>query len=335
MEHTTAEFDALLSRALPPLSAASSTASSVNPTLPNHSPPRRSGSCTSGGRRTSPTRKHGFAAPESGSHSTPCARPAPDALRSAVPPPAHAPHNPEDDLARTQEQERVRQVLAVMKPDHAALLMLRAEGLSYQELAAALRPQSRLRRHDARARGIQVQTGVREHVMVMNMDAPDHAPRIAPETKIAGSTIACACSIRRKRGSPHRHRARALPRARRQAATRPRHSLPGRRFFAPRTRVDLGLDRAASLACLILLLTPTTRAAAQRLWDVFFAERVEFVRLDIDKLPRSLTEQNIRLTGAHNGGRQPRGSGQLRVVHAAIAGRIAAPQRRLGSHASR
>jgi hypothetical protein len=30
----------------------------------------------------------------------------------------------------------VRQVLAVMKPDHAALLMLRAEGLSYQELAA-------------------------------------------------------------------------------------------------------------------------------------------------------------------------------------------------------
>jgi RNA polymerase sigma-70 factor (ECF subfamily) len=52
---------------------------------------------------------------------------------------AAAPHNPEDDLARTQEQERVRQVLAVIKPDHAALLMLRAEGLSYQELAAALR----------------------------------------------------------------------------------------------------------------------------------------------------------------------------------------------------
>ena len=33
----------------------------------------------------------------------------------------------------------MRQVLAVIKPDHAALLMLRAEGLSYQELAAALR----------------------------------------------------------------------------------------------------------------------------------------------------------------------------------------------------
>jgi RNA polymerase sigma-70 factor (ECF subfamily) len=54
-------------------------------------------------------------------------------------PPAQAPDNPEDDLARTQEQERVRQVLAAMKPDHAALLTLRAEGLSYQELAAALR----------------------------------------------------------------------------------------------------------------------------------------------------------------------------------------------------
>jgi len=59
------------------------------------------------------------------------------AAPSAVP--AAAAHNPEDDLARMQEQERVRQVLAVMKPDHAALLMLRAEGLSYQELAAALR----------------------------------------------------------------------------------------------------------------------------------------------------------------------------------------------------
>jgi RNA polymerase sigma factor (sigma-70 family) len=57
---------------------------------------------------------------------------------SAAPPPVHAPHNPEDDLARTQEQDRVRRVLAIIKPDHAALLMLRAEGLSYQELAAAL-----------------------------------------------------------------------------------------------------------------------------------------------------------------------------------------------------
>ena len=81
---------------------------------------------------------------------------------SAVPPPGHASHNQEDDLARAQEQERVRQVLAIMKPDHAALLMLRAEGLSYQELAAALRPQPRLRRHHARARGIQIQTGGRK-----------------------------------------------------------------------------------------------------------------------------------------------------------------------------
>jgi RNA polymerase sigma-70 factor, ECF subfamily len=53
-------------------------------------------------------------------------------------PAAQAPDNPEDDLARTQSQERVRQVLAAMKPDLAALLTLRAEGLSYQELAATL-----------------------------------------------------------------------------------------------------------------------------------------------------------------------------------------------------
>jgi len=56
---------------------------------------------------------------------------------------------------------------------------------------------------------------------------------------------------------------------------------------------------AASLVCVIVLITPATRATAQRLWDVFFAERVEFVTLDVDKLPRSLTEQNIRINGAN------------------------------------
>ena len=108
--------------------------------MPRHSPPRRSGSCISG-RRTHLTNAEAWLCRTG-------VRLALDSLRkdrrrtryeSAAPPPAHAPHNPEDDLARTQEQERVRQVLAVMKPDHAALLMLRAEGLSYQELAAALR----------------------------------------------------------------------------------------------------------------------------------------------------------------------------------------------------
>jgi RNA polymerase sigma-70 factor (ECF subfamily) len=49
-----------------------------------------------------------------------------------------APRSPEDDFARGEEQERVRQVLARMKPSDATLLMLRAEGLSYQELATTL-----------------------------------------------------------------------------------------------------------------------------------------------------------------------------------------------------
>jgi DNA-directed RNA polymerase specialized sigma24 family protein len=66
-----------------------------------------------------------------------------------------------------------------------------------------------------------------------------------------------------------------------------------------RVRYESAAPPPASLACLILLLVPTTRTAAQRLWDVFFAERVEFVRLDIDKLPRSLTEQKIRVEGAY------------------------------------
>jgi len=57
---------------------------------------------------------------------------------SAAPSP-QSPRNPEDDFARGEEQDRVRQVLARMKSSHATLLMLRAEGLSYQELAATLR----------------------------------------------------------------------------------------------------------------------------------------------------------------------------------------------------
>jgi RNA polymerase sigma-70 factor (ECF subfamily) len=47
--------------------------------------------------------------------------------------------DPEQDLGRAQEAARVRAVLAAMKPAQASLLLLRAEGLSYTELAAALR----------------------------------------------------------------------------------------------------------------------------------------------------------------------------------------------------
>jgi RNA polymerase sigma-70 factor (ECF subfamily) len=54
-------------------------------------------------------------------------------------PDPHAPPGPEEGLARAREQERVRAVLALMKPAQASLLLLRAEGLSYAELAAALR----------------------------------------------------------------------------------------------------------------------------------------------------------------------------------------------------
>jgi RNA polymerase sigma-70 factor (ECF subfamily) len=57
----------------------------------------------------------------------------------SVAPPPDSPRSPEDDFARGEEAERVRQVLARIKRSHAMLLMLRAEGLSYQELAATLR----------------------------------------------------------------------------------------------------------------------------------------------------------------------------------------------------
>jgi RNA polymerase sigma factor (sigma-70 family) len=45
---------------------------------------------------------------------------------------------PEDIRSATEEQERVRQVLAVLDPRQAELLLLRSHGLSYDELAAAL-----------------------------------------------------------------------------------------------------------------------------------------------------------------------------------------------------
>jgi RNA polymerase sigma-70 factor (ECF subfamily) len=48
------------------------------------------------------------------------------------------PATPEDVHALTDEQRRVRSVLATLSRRHAALLVLRSEGLSYQELAAAL-----------------------------------------------------------------------------------------------------------------------------------------------------------------------------------------------------
>lgn len=45
---------------------------------------------------------------------------------------------PEELHAAAEEQERVRGVLAAVKPREAELLLLRHQGLSYQELAAAL-----------------------------------------------------------------------------------------------------------------------------------------------------------------------------------------------------
>jgi RNA polymerase sigma-70 factor (ECF subfamily) len=47
--------------------------------------------------------------------------------------------SPHQVLEQAQERARVRQVLGALKTDQVALILLRAEGLSYAELAAALR----------------------------------------------------------------------------------------------------------------------------------------------------------------------------------------------------
>jgi RNA polymerase sigma-70 factor (ECF subfamily) len=46
---------------------------------------------------------------------------------------------PHQVLEQTEERTRVRQALGALKTDQVALILLRAEGLSYAELAAALR----------------------------------------------------------------------------------------------------------------------------------------------------------------------------------------------------
>ena len=49
-----------------------------------------------------------------------------------------SPPTPEHLCSVADRQRNVRAVLAVLKPAHAEILLLRSEGLSYQELAAAL-----------------------------------------------------------------------------------------------------------------------------------------------------------------------------------------------------
>jgi RNA polymerase sigma factor (sigma-70 family) len=52
-------------------------------------------------------------------------------------PPAGTP-TPEEVHASAEEREQVRRILAMLRPQQAELLILRASGLSYEELAAAL-----------------------------------------------------------------------------------------------------------------------------------------------------------------------------------------------------
>jgi hypothetical protein len=159
--------------------------------------------------------------------------------------------------------------------------------------------------------------------MVMNMDAPDttnHTDRWVedrlraldpPDTWEPATAIALAHFRERAAAA-----AATAPRRRFRWFTRPQPRssssemsyAEGEISFCAWPPAFLGFEQqrrrrvvwpwvaAASAVCLVLL-TPATRTAAQRLWDTFFAERVEFVTLDIDKLPRSFTDQHIRQIG--------------------------------------
>ncbi len=51
---------------------------------------------------------------------------------------SHSVHSPEEVLERRERQDRVRQILAALKHDRAALLLLRSDGFSLGEIAAIL-----------------------------------------------------------------------------------------------------------------------------------------------------------------------------------------------------
>jgi len=50
-----------------------------------------------------------------------------------------SPSTPEETHRASEERQQVRRVLAALKPKQAELLLLRGEGFSYQEVAAALK----------------------------------------------------------------------------------------------------------------------------------------------------------------------------------------------------
>jgi RNA polymerase sigma-70 factor (ECF subfamily) len=54
----------------------------------------------------------------------------------ALAPPPKAVRSPEEAVERWEKQQRVRQVLGALKPDQAAILVLRSEGYSLAEIAA-------------------------------------------------------------------------------------------------------------------------------------------------------------------------------------------------------
>ncbi len=77
----------------------------------------------------------------------------------------------------------------------------------------------------------------------------------------------------------------ALARFRERAATHPSALRPW------------GWSLAAAAVCVSVLFLPGTRALAQRLWDGFRVDRVEFLRVDVARLPPSLTESSIHIVG--------------------------------------
>jgi RNA polymerase sigma-70 factor (ECF subfamily) len=56
----------------------------------------------------------------------------------ALAPAPHAEQTPEQTVEQSERQDRVRRVLAALKPQQAAVLLLRAEGHRLNEIAAVL-----------------------------------------------------------------------------------------------------------------------------------------------------------------------------------------------------
>jgi hypothetical protein len=178
-------------------------------------------------------------------------------------PPGFASPNPEQSLQRLEECEQVRSVLAVLRPEFAEMLLLRADGCSYADIAEALQLNpirwcAPLSSRDC------ISKGVRESIWKPIVAAPNWvANHLALLDPPPGWLPDAQAAYDRLRMAPPAG-----------------HGNASWRWAAA----------AAAVLIVALLALPGGRAAAQRLWELITLNRVEVIRTDPDDFPENVQD---------------------------------------------